>query len=71
MTTDPTQMTVFALMRSRLQMLGERQKVISENVANVSTPGYTPSDVDQQSFAHTLAQIAGNRERLRPHRRSQ
>lgn len=56
---DPTQMTVFALMKSRLQMLGERQKVIAENVANVSTPGYVPSDIDQDSFARTLQQMAG------------
>lgn len=56
---DPTQMTVFALMKSRLQMLGERQKVIAENVANVSTPGYVPSDIDQDSFARTLQKMAG------------
>lgn len=59
MTTDPTQMTVFQLMRQRLQMLGERQRVISENVANVSTPGFTPNDVDQQAFGETMKRIAG------------
>jgi flagellar basal-body rod protein FlgB len=57
---DPTQMTVFSLMKSRLQMLGERQKVIAENVANVSTPGFVPRDVDQASFARTLEQMAGH-----------
>ncbi len=56
---DPTQMTVFSLMKARLQMLGERQKVIAENVANVSTPGFTPSDVDQSAFAATLQRMAG------------
>lgn len=53
---DPTQMTVFSLMKARLQMLGERQKVIAENVANVSTPGYKPKDVDQDAFARMLEQ---------------
>jgi flagellar basal-body rod protein FlgB len=56
---DPTNMTVFSLMKARLQMLGERQKIIAENVANVSTPGYTPRDVDQDAFAATLERMAG------------
>ena len=56
---DPTQITVFSLMKARLQMLGDRQKVISENVANVSTPGFVPRDVDQDSFAAALQRMAG------------
>jgi flagellar basal-body rod protein FlgB len=56
---DPTNMTVFSLMKARLQMLGERQKVIAENVANVSTPGFVPRDVDQDAFAATLERMAG------------
>jgi flagellar basal-body rod protein FlgB len=56
--TDPTDMTVFALMKSRLQMLSARQKLIAENVANVSTPGFTPRDIDQGSFAGVLQRIA-------------
>jgi flagellar basal-body rod protein FlgB len=55
---DPTDMTVFALMKSRLQMLSARQKVIAENVANVSTPGYTPRDIDADSFTATLQRVA-------------
>ena len=56
---DPTNMTVFSLMKARLQMLGERQKVIAENVANVSTPGFVPNDIDQAGFAATLQRMAG------------
>ena len=56
---DPAQMTVFTMLKARLQMLGERQKVIAENVANVSTPGYVPSDIDQDAFAATLQRMAG------------
>ena len=56
---DPTNMTVFSLMKARLQMLGERQKVIAENVANVSTPGFVPRDVDQDAFAATLERMVG------------
>ena len=54
----PTDMTVFSLMKSRMQMLGERQKVVAENVANVTTPGYTPRDVDQDAFARTMERMA-------------
>jgi flagellar basal body rod protein FlgB len=56
---DPTQMSVFSLMKARLQMLGERQKVIAQNVANVSTPGYVPGDINQDAFAATLQRMAG------------
>src|SRR5690242_2993919 len=56
---NPTQMPIFSLMKARLQMLGERQKVIAENVANVSTPGYVPNDIDQSGFAATLQRMAG------------
>src|SRR5262245_33095264 len=56
---NPTQMPIFSLMKARLQMLGDRQKVIAENVANVSTPGYVPRDVDTEAFAATLQRMAG------------
>jgi len=56
---DPSSITVFSLMKARLQMLGERQKVIAENVANVSTPGFVPNDIDQAGFAATLQRMSG------------
>jgi flagellar basal-body rod protein FlgB len=56
---DPTNMSVFQMMKARLQMLGERQKIIAQNVANVSTPGYVPSDVNQEAFAATLQRMGG------------
>lgn len=63
---DPTQMTVFNLMKSRLQMLGERQKVIAENVANISTPGYVPRDIDKDAFARALEQTMPGGARAAP-----
>lgn len=56
---DPTNIGVFQMMKARLQMLGERQKVIAQNVANVSTPGYVPNDVNQEAFAATLQRMSG------------
>jgi flagellar basal-body rod protein FlgB len=36
---------LFAMLRNRLGYLGERQRVIAENVSNSDTPGYTPTDL--------------------------
>lgn len=55
---DPTDMTVFSLMKSRLAMLGARQKTLAENVANVTTPGYVPKDVDTNGFAAEMQRMA-------------
>jgi flagellar basal-body rod protein FlgB len=57
---DPTNISVFSLMKARMQMLGERQKVIAQNVANVSTPGFVPSDIDKDAFAATLQRMSGH-----------
>jgi flagellar basal-body rod protein FlgB len=55
---NPADMPIFQLMKARMNMLGQRQKTIAENVANVSTPGYVPKDVDEKSFARTMEGIA-------------
>ncbi|MEM8921530.1 MAG: flagellar basal body protein, partial [Pseudomonadota bacterium] len=47
---------IFSMLKSRMTMLGQRQKVIAENVANVSTPKFTPQDVDADKFQKALAQ---------------
>lgn len=48
----------FGLLRARLDQLSERQKLISENIANASTPGYRPRDLDTSGFEQMLAQAA-------------
>lgn len=40
----------FALLRARLDFLGDRQRLIAENIANASTPGFTPRDLDAAAF---------------------
>jgi flagellar basal-body rod protein FlgB len=47
----------FAVLRERLGFLNERQRVLSENVANASTPGYVPRDLDQRAFADAVARV--------------
>jgi flagellar basal-body rod protein FlgB len=49
----------FGLLRARLDQLSERQRLISENIANASTPGYRPRDIDAAGFERMLASVAG------------
>ena len=46
----------FNLLRTRLGQLSERQQLIAENIANASTPGYRPRDLDTTAFEQMLAQ---------------
>jgi flagellar basal-body rod protein FlgB len=49
----------FSLLRARLDQLSERQRLISENIANASTPGYRPRDLDTSAFERMLASASG------------
>jgi flagellar basal-body rod protein FlgB len=52
----------FALLKSRLSALAERQKLVAENIANASTPGFRPRDLDMKAFnaaMQTAAQSVG------------
>lgn len=51
----------FGLLRQRLDHLSERQRLISENIANASTPGYRPRDIDSTGFDRMLASAANGR----------
>lgn len=48
----------FGLLRQRLDQLSERQRLISENIANASTPGFRPRDLDTAGFERMLASAA-------------
>lgn len=43
------------MLRERLGQLSERQRLISENIANAATPGYQPRDLDTSAFQRALA----------------
>jgi flagellar basal-body rod protein FlgB len=45
---------LFRAMSQRMSWLGERQKVLAQNVANADTPRYVPQDLKQQSFRDLL-----------------
>jgi flagellar basal-body rod protein FlgB len=48
----------FGMLRARLDQLSERQRLIAENIANASTPGYRPRDVDTAGFERAMASAA-------------
>jgi flagellar basal-body rod protein FlgB len=55
---------LFSMLRGRLGYLGERQKVIAENVANADTARFVPNDLKPFSFdakvqAQQMAQTGG------------
>ena len=50
---------ILAMLKSRLGYLSDRQRVISENVANADTPGYTARDLKAFSF-QAQVQAAGS-----------
>lgn len=52
---DLADIPLFAMLRNRMGYLSEKQRVISENVANASTPGYAPHDLKPFSFQAKLA----------------
>lgn len=46
---------LFSMLKGRLGYLNERQRLVSENVANADTPGYVPRDLKTYSFSAALA----------------
>ena len=45
---------LFGLLKGRLGYLNQRQRVISQNVANADTPGYTARDLKPFSFDEAM-----------------
>ena len=54
----PDDIPIFAMLKSRMGYLSQRQKVIAQNVANGDTPDYQPRDLKAYSFKATLDQQA-------------
>ena len=52
---DFTKIPLIRLMTTRLQALGQRQTVLSQNVVNADTPGYRAKDVEMPNFRRMLA----------------
>ena len=50
---------LFKAMTAKMGYLDQRQKIISQNVANADTPGFQPSDLTEVDFGAVLKNIAG------------
>ena len=57
----PDDIPIFAMLKSRMGYLTQRQKVIAQNVANGDTPDYVPRDLKAYSFKATLDQQTADR----------
>jgi flagellar basal-body rod protein FlgB len=57
----PDDIPIFAMLKSRMGYLSQRQKVIAQNVANGDTPDYVPRDLKAYSFKATLDQQTTDR----------
>jgi len=45
---------IFGMMTERMDWLSQRQRVLSENIANADTPDYGARDLEELSFADTM-----------------
>lgn len=60
---DLSKMTIFKMVNKRMDFLSQRQKVLSENVANADTPKYHPKDLKPIDFR---AMVRTEQNNLRP-----
>jgi len=51
---DITNLPMFGLIKERLNWVGQRQQVISQNIANADTPEYRARDIKEFDFKRTL-----------------
>jgi len=58
---------LFAMLKSRMGWLNERQRLVAQNVAHADTPGYVPKDLKGFSFAQAMAAQAGGTGVARTH----
>jgi len=51
---DLDRINILKAITRRMDYAGERQRVLSENIANADTPGYKPKDLKPASFAELV-----------------
>ena len=52
---DLQNLTFFQIAQQRMDWLAQRQKVVSENLANANTPGYVAKDLKPVDFQNELS----------------
>jgi flagellar basal-body rod protein FlgB len=56
---DVTDSPFFSVLRANLTHLGQRQRLIAENIANATTPGYVARDTNEKAFGKALEAAVG------------
>jgi flagellar basal-body rod protein FlgB len=51
---DTSNIPLLAVLQKRMAWLGQRQSILSQNIANGDTPGYSPSELKPMNFAKSL-----------------
>ena len=49
------ELNVFQALSRRMSWLGQRQRVLAQNIANADTPGYVPQDMKDGPFARAVS----------------
>lgn len=60
---DLNKLPLFSMISQRMNWLGDRQKVLAQNIANSDTPNYAPRDLKEVDFSKV---VAGHTARLQP-----
>lgn len=63
---DLNRLPLFSLLAQKMNWLGERQKVLAQNVANADTPGYAPVDLKAFDFRAAAHAAGGVTAKLAP-----
>jgi flagellar basal-body rod protein FlgB len=45
------------MLQQKMSWLNDRQAVLSRNIANSSTPGYVPADLDEKDFTAAMREV--------------
>jgi flagellar basal-body rod protein FlgB len=57
---------LFSMLKSRLGYENQREKLISQNVANADTPGYAPQDLKSFALPDGMGDAGGQLQMLQP-----
>ena len=52
-------LSIFSMLRTRMQWHQERQRLLAENVANADTPNFRPRDLAPLDFGRQVQQASG------------
>ncbi len=58
---DVSSIPIMAALKKRMQWLNGNQTVISENIANADTPGYTNKELEKQDFSRLVSGLSNEK----------